>query len=346
MHHFSKRNRRYLWRVLQETVWRQWKKQLWTRNERWRRNSWNHVWGTSKCNQQTQGWQVSRRKWNTSWRHQRLQRRDERNDETNLQRGHKKEQLHTWRMEDSENKSDLQERWRRGRKQLPPNLLTAIDVQAVLDNNVWKNIPNSWPISSRRSGGLQKNLPNNGSSCDVQMLEQKCQEWGIKMWTATVDFMKAFDSISHNSIWEALLSCNVDHGYVCLLVKFTKIRRHQCRQTKRVKFSISKKRLQAGRSAVQPAVQHGAAVCIKKRDPEMAKKTMNGYLLERPRTRLPDELAIRWRRDVVRNIQRDRFKASCVNSKKQQKKWDSRFTQTRRKFSAMKAAWILTQRDT
>ena len=29
-------------------------------------------------------------------------------------------------------------------------------------------------------------------------------------------------------------------------------------------------------------VQHGAAVCIKKRDPEMAKKKGNGYLLERP----------------------------------------------------------------
>ena len=42
------------------------------------------------------------------------------------------------------------------------------------------------------------------------------------MWTATVDFMKAFDSISHNSIWEALLSCNVDHGYVCLLRKIYK----------------------------------------------------------------------------------------------------------------------------
>ena len=49
------------------------------------------------------------------------------------------------------------------------------------------------------------------------MLEQKCQEWRIKMWTATVDFTKAFDSISHNSIWEALQSCNVDHGYVCFL---------------------------------------------------------------------------------------------------------------------------------
>ena len=54
------------------------------------------------------------------------------------------------------------------------------------------------------------------------MLEQKCQEWGIKMWTATVDFTKAFDSISHNSIWEALLSCNVDHGYVCFLRKIYK----------------------------------------------------------------------------------------------------------------------------
>ena len=54
------------------------------------------------------------------------------------------------------------------------------------------------------------------------MMEQKCQEWRIKMWTATVDFTKAFDSISHNSIWEALKSCNVDHEYVSLLRKIYK----------------------------------------------------------------------------------------------------------------------------
>ena len=42
------------------------------------------------------------------------------------------------------------------------------------------------------------------------------------MWTATVDFTKAFDSISHKSIWEALLSCNVDHEYVSLLRKIYK----------------------------------------------------------------------------------------------------------------------------
>ena len=39
------------------------------------------------------------------------------------------------------------------------------------------------------------------------------------MWTETVDFTKAFDSISHKSIWEALKSCNVEHEYISLLRK-------------------------------------------------------------------------------------------------------------------------------
>ena len=48
-----------------------------------------------------------------------------------------------------------------------------IDVQTVLDNIVWKIVPNALPISSRRSGGIQENLPNNGSSCDVQNVGTK-----------------------------------------------------------------------------------------------------------------------------------------------------------------------------
>ena len=28
-------------------------------------------------------------------------------------------------------------------------------------------------------------------------IEQKCHEWRIKLWTATIDFTKAFDSITH-----------------------------------------------------------------------------------------------------------------------------------------------------
>ena len=64
------------------------------------------------------------------------------------------------------------------------------------------------------------------------MIEQECHEWGIKMWTATIDFTKAFDSIAHKSIWDAFKYCNILFGsfhdfehvtlyiglYCCLLV--------------------------------------------------------------------------------------------------------------------------------
>ena len=46
---------------------------------------------------------------------------------------------------------------------------------------------------------------------------QKCREWGVKMWVATLDLMKAFESISHNSLWNALKQCGIEPQYVCLL---------------------------------------------------------------------------------------------------------------------------------
>ena len=39
------------------------------------------------------------------------------------------------------------------------------------------------------------------------------------MWTATIDFMKAFDSITHTSIWNALKSYGIEHDYISLLKK-------------------------------------------------------------------------------------------------------------------------------
>ena len=68
--------------------------------------------------------------------------------------------------------------------------------------------------------GFRKTYQTTDHLATYRLIEQKCHEWGIKMWTATVDFTKAFDSISHNSIWEALKSCNVDHEYVSFLRKF------------------------------------------------------------------------------------------------------------------------------
>ena len=67
--------------------------------------------------------------------------------------------------------------------------------------------------------GFRKSYQTSDHLATYRLIEQKCIEWGIKMWTATVDFTKAFDSISHKSIWDALKSCNIDHDYISLLKK-------------------------------------------------------------------------------------------------------------------------------
>ena len=125
--------------------------------------------------------------------------------------------------------------------------------------------------------GFRKTYQTTDHLATYRLVEQKCQECGIKMWTATVDFTKAFDSISHNSVWEALKSCNVDHEYVSLL---RKIYRHQKLQRpegfstdrRRERNFRHPKRFQARRSDVQPAVQHGTAVLMKGRNTTMAKE--------------------------------------------------------------------------
>ena len=70
--------------------------------------------------------------------------------------------------------------------------------------------------------GFRKSYQTTDHLATYRLIEQKCHEWWIKMWTATVDFTKAFDSISHKSIWNALKSCNIDHHYISLLKKIYK----------------------------------------------------------------------------------------------------------------------------
>ena len=139
-------------------------------------------------------------------------------------------------MEESENKSDLQERWRRGCKQLPPDMLTASDVQAVLDKIVRKVIPSAWPETSRRSGWLLKILPDNRPPC-----------------------------ISHKSIWDPLKSCNIDHDYISLLKKIYRV--HQASAQ-----TDEERRIKVRWSAVQPAVQHGSPILTEGRNSTVAKE--------------------------------------------------------------------------
>ena len=59
--------------------------------------------------------------------------------------------------------------------------------------------------------GFRSSYQTTDHFVTYRMVEQKCHEWGIKMWTATVGFTMALDSISHKSIWKALKSCGIEH---------------------------------------------------------------------------------------------------------------------------------------
>ena len=59
-------------------------------------------------------------------------------------------------------------------------------------------------------------------SCDdhlfaATILAEKCNEFNLPLWVATLDFKKAFDSIHHSSIWDALLAHGVPHAYIRIL---------------------------------------------------------------------------------------------------------------------------------
>ena len=57
-----------------------------------------------------------------------------------------------------------------------------------------------------------------------RMVDQRCHEWGVKMWVATIDFMKAFHTITHKSIWDTHKSSGIKHVYIHLLKNCTKTR--------------------------------------------------------------------------------------------------------------------------
>ena len=152
--------------------------------------------------------------------------------------------------------------------------------------------------------GFRKTYQTTDHLATYRMVEQKCQEWGIKMWTATVDFTKAFDSISRNSIWEALLSCNVDHGYVWFLRKIYKDQKASVQIDEESEIFDIQKGSKQGDPMSSLLFNTVLQYALKNVIQRWQKKKRNGNLLERPRMRLSDELAICRRRDAVRNLQR------------------------------------------
>ena len=68
-------------------------------------------------------------------------------------------------------------------------------------------------------GGFRHSLQPLDHLATYRLLERKCREWGAKMWIATVDFAKAFDTIRHDALWKALARFGIDTPYISLLKK-------------------------------------------------------------------------------------------------------------------------------
>ena len=146
--------------------------------------------------------------------------------------------------------------------------------------------------------GFRKTYQTTDHFATYRLIEQKCQEWGIS------------DGRLHEGFRLHLSQFYL--GGTQILQCRSRVRPEETLQRpegfgtdrRREQNFRHPKRIQARRSDVQPAVQHGTSVLIKGRNTTMAKEKRTGNLLERPRPRLPHELAICRRRDAVRNLQR------------------------------------------
>ena len=63
-----------------------------------------------------------------------------------------------------------------------------------------------------------------GFCCDdhlfaITLVAEKMKEYSLPLWVAAVDFKKAFDSINHGSLWQALHELDVPGLYIQLLQK-------------------------------------------------------------------------------------------------------------------------------
>ena len=95
------------------------------------------------------------------------------------------------------------------------------------------------------------------------------------MWTAMVDFTKAFDSISHNSIWEALESCNVEHEYVSLLRKTYRDQKASVQTDEESESFDIQKGSKQGDPMSSLLVQHSLSILSEGRNSTMAKERRN-----------------------------------------------------------------------
>ena len=132
--------------------------------------------------------------------------------------------------------------------------------------------------------GFRKSYQTTDHLATHRLIEQKCHEWRIKMWIATVDFTKAFDSISHKSIRDALKSCNIEHGYIILLKKIYKSQKASVQTDEESNIFEIQKGTKQGDPLSSLLLNTVLQYSLKDEIQRWQKKKRNGYIPERPRS--------------------------------------------------------------
>ena len=73
------------------------------------------------------------------------------------------------------------------------------------------------PQQSKDQAGFRKGFSTNDHMFAASILIEKCQEWNAELWIAAVDYKKAFDSVEHECIWQALKEQGVPQPYIHLM---------------------------------------------------------------------------------------------------------------------------------
>ena len=118
-------------------------------------------------------------------------------------------------------------------------------------------------------------------------MDKQSEDQGVKMWIATIDFMKAFDSINHNSIWNAIKTCRIEKEYISLLKRLYKDQKATVLTDKESDMFEMKRKTKQG-DPLCSLLFNG----IERRPSTLAKEKRTGHMLGRPRAGLPHKFTV------------------------------------------------------
>jgi hypothetical protein len=124
----------------------------------------------------------------------------------------------TWR------KTRLRVLFKKGNVQCPDNY-TPISILPILlklfSRVIYARISNTLNAGqSVDQAGFRANYGCDDHLFTITMLKEKCEEFGISLWVATVDYRKASDTVEHAAIWTALAKQGVAERYIKVLRRF------------------------------------------------------------------------------------------------------------------------------